>query len=200
MMENLQLEAAPSLRRRLAAAFARLIGWRVDTPAALPARCVIIGAPHTTSMDLWLALLMIEVGGHRFQWVMKDTLFRGPLGPFFRALGGVPVNRRARTNFVDGVVEIFDREPVFRLAIVPEGTRQKADGWKTGFYYIAVRAQVPFVFGYVDFPRKTVGLGPTFFPTGDIEADFDVIRAFYRDKQGKYPDQQGEIRIRPAQE
>lgn len=194
------MEAAPSLRRRIAAAVARWIGWRIDTPAALPARCVIIGAPHTTSMDLWLALLMIEVSGHRFQWVAKDTLFREPLGTVFRALGGVPVNRRARTNFVDSIIDVFRREPVFRLAIVPEGTREKASGWKTGFYYIAMGAEVPIVFGYVDFPRKTVGLGPTFLPTGDIEADFEVIRAFYQDKQGKYPAQQGEIRIRPTQE
>ncbi|MFN0086703.1 MAG: 1-acyl-sn-glycerol-3-phosphate acyltransferase [Blastocatellia bacterium] len=195
---NLQTEQPLTWRQRLARGVARATGWRIEAPASLPARCVIIGAPHTSSMDLWLTILFMEVTGFRFQWVAKDSLFREPLGTFLRALGGVPVNRRARTNFVDGVIDNFRREPAFRFAIIPEGTRQKAPGWKTGFYYIAMGAEVPIVFGFLDYGRKAVGVGGIFTPTGDMEADFEVFRAFYQGIQGRYPDCQGEIRVRPA--
>ncbi len=184
------------MRQKAARAIAQWSGWTVQVPASVPSRCVIIGAPHTSATDLWLTLLFMEVSGIRFQWVAKDSMFRWPLGRLWRSLGGVPVNRRERSNFVEGVVNIFREKADFRFALLPEGTRQKSSSWKTGFYFIAVGANVPIVFGFLDYSRKVVGLGPTLVPTGDIEADFNVIRAFYTEIKGKYPDQQGEVRIR----
>jgi 1-acyl-sn-glycerol-3-phosphate acyltransferase len=69
------------------------------------------------------------------------------------------------------------------------GTRKKARFWKSGFYWIANSAQVPIVCGYLDYEKKTAGLGLAFVPTGNVTADMDRIREFYRDIAGKYPDQ-----------
>ena len=85
------------------------------------------------------------------------------------------------------------------LAIGPEGTRKKTDHWKKGFYYIALGAQVPIVFGFADYERKVTGLGPTFVPTGDIQADMEVIRDFYQDIKGKFPGQFSDIRVDVAE-
>lgn len=187
---------ATRMSQRVGLAIAAAVGWKVQVQP-LPARCVVIGAPHTTGWDLPLTLLMILTDDLNLRWVAKDTLFRGPFGRLLRALGGIPVNRRSRNNFVDQMIEDFRTYESLRLAIVPEGTRELAPYWKTGFYYIALGAEVPIALGYVDFPRKVVGIGPHFYPTGDIEADFAGIRAFYANLEGKFPDQQGPIIPKP---
>lgn len=175
-------------------------GWQIDADEPLPAKCVIIGAHHTSWTDLPAALLLREATGTRFRWAAKDTYFHGPLGWVFRAWGGVPVNRRERTNFVARMAALFCQYDDFKLAIAPEGTRRRARYWKTGFYYIAQAAQVPIVLGYADYPRKVVGFGPILDPTGDVEADFAFIRRFYATITGRYPERHSEIDLRPSGE
>ena len=65
----------------------------------------------------------------------------------------------------------------------------KTRSWRTGFYHIAVAAQVPIVLAYMDYERKVSGLGPAFYPSGDLEADIVHIKAFYAPFKGKNPDQ-----------
>ncbi|NCC36423.1 MAG: glycerol acyltransferase, partial [Chloroflexia bacterium] len=112
-----------------------LRGWRAEVAFPLPKQCVIIGAPHTTWFDLILTFLLMGATGVRFRWISKAELFRPPLGWLLRALGGMPVMRGARANFVGQIVAQFAQHPDLRIAIVPEGTRQYIDHWKTGFYY-----------------------------------------------------------------
>lgn len=181
---------------RAGLALARLTHWKVKIEQPPPEKCVIIGAYHTTNWDLVPVLILNAVGNLNFHWIGKDTLFWGPMDKLMRALGGIPVNRRIRTNFVDQMVENFKNIPNFRIALSPEGTRRIADYWKTGFYYIAQGAGVPIVLGYADYPTKTVGTGPILWPTGDIRLDFDVIRKFYAGITPKFPKKQGEIKLR----
>jgi 1-acyl-sn-glycerol-3-phosphate acyltransferase len=186
----------PTRLQRLAQRVASRIGWRTEANLPVPKKCVIIGAHHTSGTDFLAMLLLATTLGIKFHWVAKDTLFLGPLGWFARFLGGIPVNRRQRTDFVARMAAMFQERQVLRLGIVPEGTRAKAPYWKTGFYYIALAANVPIVMGFADYARKTVGLGPSLIPTGDIQADMHVIREFYSNVTGRYPHQQNEIRIR----
>ena len=82
------------------------------------------------------------------------------------------------------------------FGVTPEGTRSKTEYWKTGFYYIALEAKVPICLVYVDYPSRTFGFEKMLTPTGDINKDFEIIKAFYQDKRGKYPEKQGPIRIK----
>ncbi|GAB4579056.1 MAG: lysophospholipid acyltransferase family protein [Anaerolineales bacterium] len=186
----------PSFSKRAGLLLAKLTHWNVKIEQTPPDKCVIIGAYHTTSWDLIPALILNAVGDLNFHFIAKDTLFWGPLGTLMRALGGIPVNRRVRTNFVDQMVENFRNIPNFRIAISPEGTRRIASYWKTGFYYIAQGAGVPIVLGYADYATKTVGTGPILWPTGNIQLDFDVIRKFYDGITPKFPGKQGEIKLK----
>lgn len=186
---------AQRISQRIGLAIAAAAGWQVQIQPP-PPRCVIIGAPHTSNWDLPLTLLMMLCGNLKLRWVGKDTLFRGPLGGLLRALGGIPVNRRSRLNFVDQMIAAFQANEPLMIAILPEGTRQRAPHWKTGFYYIALGAGVPIVMGFADYRRRSVGLGPALHPTGDIDADFAAIRAFYTGKTGRHPERQGTIAIR----
>jgi 1-acyl-sn-glycerol-3-phosphate acyltransferase len=160
---------------------------------------VVIGAPHTSSWDLPLTLLLMLGTGLGLRWVGKDSLFRGPAGWLLRALGGIPLERNGRASFVDQMVAAFRANESLRLAISPEGTRSNARQWKTGFYHIALGAGVPIVLGYADYRNRVVGLGPLLHPTGDIDADFESIRSFYAGIVGRHPERQGAIRIREAE-
>lgn len=184
-----------TLTQRISAACLAAAGWRTELAEPLPDRCVIIGAHHTTWWDLVLSMLLMGATGLRFRWVAKNSLFRPPLGWLLAALGGMPVQRSARANFVQQMVAAFADGGPLRVALLPEGTRRRVDHWKTGFYYIAHGAGVPVALGFADFSRRVVGLGPVLMPTGDVAADFECYRAFYAGVTARFPDRQGEVRL-----
>ncbi len=183
------------MSRRLGHLIATLAGWRVLVAEPPPERCVVIGAPHTSAWDTLLTLLLMLATGVKMRWVAKESLFHGPLGWLLSALGGLPVDRSGQNGFVAQMAARFAASKRLIIAILPEGTRNRADHWKTGFYYLALSAGVPIVLGYADYRRREVGFGPTLHPSGDIHADFRVIREFYTGVTGRYPEKQGPIRL-----
>jgi 1-acyl-sn-glycerol-3-phosphate acyltransferase len=159
------------------------------------AKYVLIAAPHTSNWD-FLVLLMMDFSFKLASvWMGKASLFRGPLAPFFRRVGGIPIDRTRRTSVVDQAIEAFDDSERMVLVIAPEGTRSKSRHWKTGFYHIAVGAKVPLVFGFLDYRRKVTGIGTTLMPCGDIETDMAAIRGFYHQIAAKYPEEYGAIEV-----
>ena len=183
-------------RRNFAEHLLGWMGWKVDHRLPDVDRLVVIGAPHTSNWDLPLGLLGMWALDHNFYWVAKHTIFIGPAGWFFRKLGGIPVDRRIHTGFINRAAESIRSRKRIALTIAPEGTRSKTSYWKTGFYHIAMEAGVPIALGYIDCTTKTIGVGETLWPTGDLEKDFAVIKKFYADKKGFRPNMQGEIRVR----
>ncbi len=183
--------------QRFAEAILNLFGWKLEIEQMPPERAVLIGAHHTSAWDVPLALLLLIATGTSFALIVKKEQFVGPLGWLLRALKCVPIDRSKRNNFVQQIVEILQGPVPIRIGLGPEGTRHKTRYWKTGFYYMALGAGVPISFGYVDYPRRIVGFGPTIMPSGDIEADMAIIRAFYSKVAGKYPEKQSDIQIAP---
>lgn len=189
------MQTVSPLAQRLARIVARLLGWQIEVGEPIPSRCVIVGAHHTTSLDLPMAIMLMLATDTPFRWLGKDALFRGALGWLLRRSGGIPVNRAGHSNVVDQVVGMFAAHAELRIALCPEGTRQRAAYWRTGFYYIALGAGVPILLGYADYAHKQLGFGPILRPSGNIEADLALIRAFYAGKTGRYPERQSEIRL-----
>ena len=185
-----------ALSQSFARAVLRLFGWRVEAKLPDARKYIVIGAPHTSNWDLPLTLLVRNAIGLKLHWIAKDTAFRWPLGGLMKGLGGIPVNRRSRNNFVDQIVELFQKHADLIIAIAPEGTRSMVGYWRSGFYHMAVGAGVPIAMGFLDYGRKVGGIGPSFYPTGDIQADFIAIREFYAGIVGRHPHRQGEIKLR----
>jgi 1-acyl-sn-glycerol-3-phosphate acyltransferase len=125
----------------------------------------------------------------KINWKGKSTLFTPPLGYIMRALGGIAVDRGKNTNVVDKLAIRFSNGKKLALVVSAPGTRRQAQFWKSGFYWIAHKAQVPVVCGYLDYRKKVAGMGLSFVPTGNVTTDMDRIREFYRDIAGRYPDQ-----------
>lgn len=180
----------------LSATLLSLLGWQVEKNIPEDKKIIIIGAPHTSNWDFPLTLLALSSLGLRFSWIGKHTIFKGPFGIFFRKIGGIPVNRKARSGFINEMVSAFSARDQLTLAIAPEGTRSKKDHWKAGFYQIAVKANIKVCLGFIDYPTKTVGLGPTLMPSKDIVGDFKMIQEFYHEKSGRYPENESIICLR----
>ena len=163
----------------------------------IPRRCVAIFYPHTSNWDTVFGLCAKFMFGIRIRYVGKDTLFRTPLiGPLLVRWGGIPVNRREPAGFIGQMQREFARHDEFRLAIAPEGTRSRTSHWKSGFYRLALAAGVPLALAYIDYPAREVGVGGYLDLTGDVATDMARVRAFYADKRGRCPENQGPVRLR----
>ncbi len=173
----------------------RLIGWRVDMRLPEQSRYVIIGYPHTSNWDFVLGMLARWSMNLPLNWVAKHSIFWGPFGYLLVRMGGVPLDRAHSHGFLDHMVELFEQREQFIIGIMPEGTRSRVSRWKTGFYYIAHRAQVPIALGYLDYPNKVIGVGKVIETSGDIQEDMQIIREFYADKIGCRPELMGDIAI-----
>ncbi len=171
----------------------RLAGWRLTGVAPDVPRCLVIFAPHTSNWD-FLVLLLVRAGFHRrVSYLGKHTLFRPPFGWLFRALGGIPVQRSEHHHLVKTIAQEFVKRERLWLCMAPEGTRQKTDYWRSGFYYIALEAKVPVLFAFLDAEKRECGLGDLLYLSGDVDADLETIRRFYADKRGFYPEQESRI-------
>lgn len=171
----------------------RLFGWSLEYQDPGTRRYVLVFAPHTSNWDFPIGLLAAWALGLKAHWMGKNTLFKGILGPLFRAWGGIPVDRGRSGKTIEKMAERFAGADHFVLGMAPEGTRRAADHWKSGFWHIARAAGVPVVMAFIDYGRKTAGVGPAFIPGNDLEEDFQQIRDFYADKQGRYPQQESTI-------
>lgn len=180
----------PGVNRLLKATSVRFLtwkGWTIEGQLPPEARkSVLIAAPHTSNWDLPYTLMVAFALDLQVQWMGKHAIFRWPFGPLMRWLGGIAVDRRQSTNLVAASAQsLREASGPVQLIVPPEGTRSKTRYWKTGFYYIALQAQVPIVMAYMDYACKRSGLGPIFRPTGDVEADMASIKAFYAPFKGK---------------
>ena len=179
--------------RALSIGFLKLTGWKIE--GSLPPngiKCVLIAAPHTSNWDLPYTLMVAFALRLNIYWMGKHQIFRPPFRSLMMWLGGIPVHRESANNLVAAsAAAIKAANGPLQLVVPPEGTRSKVRYWKSGFYYIALAAEVPIVLAYMDYERKISGLGPVFQPTGDLEADMQTIQAFYKPYKGKNPDQSG---------
>ncbi|MCB0794481.1 MAG: 1-acyl-sn-glycerol-3-phosphate acyltransferase [Flavobacteriales bacterium] len=167
-----------------------LLGWRIEDhrPPGLRQYIVVV-APHTSNMDFFIGLFtrsLARMGDVKY--LAKKELFRPPLGWFFRAAGGFPVDRSKSTDLVEQVAGFFRADPDFKIAITPEGTRKRVEKWKTGFHRIARAADVPVILAAMDYGRKVVSFSDVFPLTDDLEADVERMKDHFRQVRGRHPE------------
>lgn len=167
----------------------KTLGWKITGRYPYELKKFIVAVvPHTSNIDFPLGLLVRSALETKIYFVGKKELFRPPFGAIFRALGGYPVDRTKRSNFVQAVADIFDEREEFALCFAPEGTRKRVDQLKSGFYYIAKLANVPIVLTKFDYEHKEVHFGEPFYPTDDAEADMQYIWNYFKGVRGKKPE------------
>ncbi len=173
----------------------KITGWKIEGSFPRNSKCVVIAAPHTSNWDFFYGMLMVLASDIDTYWMGKASIFKFPFRSVMKWLGGLPVDRSRSNNIVAEAAENFSKEESLSITVPPEGSRSAVKYWKSGFYFIALKAEVPILLGYLDYAKKTTGFGPLFYPTGNIQADMEKIRSFYRDIRGRYPENETEARI-----
>ncbi len=173
-----------------------LFSWDVEGQFPVNKKFIIIAAPHTSNWDFPLGLFASYIYRTKVSWIGKDSLFKKPLGGVMRRLGGIAINRDSHHGYVDQIVKQFNESNKLAIAIAPSGTRKRRDYWKSGFYWIAHKAQVPILCAYIDYGHREISLRFCFVPTGNVKEDMDRVRNFYKDIQAKYPEKVSRIRLK----
>jgi 1-acyl-sn-glycerol-3-phosphate acyltransferase len=163
----------------------RLLGWRVEGEVPDLPKFVIAVAPHTSNWDFVVGAAAMFALDLRLSFLGKHTLFRGPLAPVIRWMGGIPVDRSSPHGVVGDAVAAFARSERRLLAIAPQGTRRPVPHFKSGFLHIAKGAGVPVMLATLDYGERVVRLGPTSAVGEDIEAERARIEAFFAPIRGK---------------
>lgn len=165
-----------------------VFGWKVDQNIPKEKSYIILVAPHTSNWDFIVGRLVIGSLRVPQRVLMKKEMFFFPLKYLLKALGAMPIDRKKSQKLVDYVVEKFAENENFVFSITPEGTRSYVQKWKTGFYHIAIKANVPLVMGKIDYKKKEAGLAKVIYPTGDFDKDFREIVDFLSGVTGKNPE------------
>ncbi|MBK8580569.1 MAG: 1-acyl-sn-glycerol-3-phosphate acyltransferase [Flavobacteriales bacterium] len=170
----------------------KLLGWKVIDKrpkaagsAVYEGSAIYLVVPHSSNWDFFLGIMVRSVARIHANYLAKKSLFDGPFGWFYRALGGYPVDRSKNTNLTDQVVAYFKTVPRFSIAITPEGTRTKVEEWKTGFWRIAKEANVPLILSSFDYGRKEVTLSEPWSVGDDMQQDIAKLMDYFKPYKGK---------------
>ncbi len=199
-MPPIPLEYQPiNLRQKIVMALMKLFGWKSILAPAPAQKFVALGYPHTSNWDFIPAVAWAWSTGLKMNFVGKAALFKGLMGPIMKALGGIPLERDKSKNFVDQIVEIIKSRDEIALIVAAEGTRSKAEYWRSGFYYMALEANVPIGLAYLDWKRREIGISQYLMPSGDLEKDFEIIKTYYQGVTGRDPSKQSPIVLKPKE-
>lgn len=168
--------------------FCRLLGWRIEGQLPKAKKYIIVVAPHTSNFDFMLGVFTRRILVFDPKYVAKKELFVFPFGYFFKWMGGYPVDRSRNSNFVDSIVELFNEKEEFIITMTPEGTRSYNPKWKTGFYYIAKKAQVPVLKVGFDYANKRVVLAEAQYIESTVEECIQEFKAYFSQFKGKHPE------------
>ena len=144
----------------------RCLGWKVETTVPARDKCILCVAPHTSNWDFLLGETFSQAIGRKAGFLMKKEWFFWPLGCLFRALGGIPVVRSRHQSLTDQLADI--------------AIRSRVTTWKRGFYYIALKANIPIQLFAIDAKHKRIVCTEEIMPSGDVDADMKRIMDYYR--------------------
>ena len=176
--------------------FLKVFGWSYQSDNLPPCKCILIAAPHTSNWDFPMMLSYGFMLDLKYHWLGKHTLFFGPFGLFMRFLGGIPVNRRKKNDYVTLLSKEIKSKVQCILIIPPEGTRSRSDYWKSGFLHIARKAEVPIVFASLNYQKKNLTFSEAILSSLPDDEIMGVAQVFYRDAKGLHPDNFGPVRLK----
>lgn len=186
-MTNQKTPKPTPFGQRLCQWLLKIAGWRVD-PFPSVNKAIVAGGPHTSNWDGVLGLTAKIALGVNAHLMIKEELFKGPLGWLLRKLGALPINRHRAAGVVEQTVEQFACHDPFYIIVTPEGTRTQAAKWKTGFYHIARQAQVAIIVAVADYRQKRILFPLIQHPSGDMEKDMNALYHAFAQVTPRHPE------------
>lgn len=182
-----------------------LFGWKEDKDHQKELEYVkdikkimIIGEPHTHILDFFVMLFMswyFKFENLRF-FITSKHMYPG-VSILMESLGAISVNnKKSKNGLVDVIVEEINNREKILVQIGPSGTREKTDKWRSGFYHIAYKSDIPILCSYIDSETKTFGFVSPFKLTGNYKQDMDKIRLIYKNKNGLNKNKNSTIMIK----
>jgi 1-acyl-sn-glycerol-3-phosphate acyltransferase len=183
---------------RLARWILRMLGWRVDFDGFPARQGVAIVYPHTSNWDFPIGMLAKGALGIPAHFWGKDALFKLPLlGAWMRWVGGIPIDRSSSRGVVGQMVHVFEqhkqKDQLLWLGLAPEGTRSHTPGWRSGFYQLALGAQVPLALVKLDWGQRRFSVVDFYELTGQVEQDYAHMARVFAGVQGFHAHQMGPI-------
>ncbi|MFT6845177.1 MAG: 1-acyl-sn-glycerol-3-phosphate acyltransferase [Flavobacteriales bacterium] len=165
-------------------------GWKISNwNVGDLKKYVIIALPHTSNWDFIIAIAVFKHLKIPMKFTIKDSWLKFPFGHIVKPLGAIGIKRNLASGMVNYMADLITNHPTeIALVVTPEGTRSKVEKWKTGFYHIALKANLPIALGYVDYAKKEAGVAKLIYPSGDIKKDMEEIIAFYKTITPKHPE------------
>jgi 1-acyl-sn-glycerol-3-phosphate acyltransferase len=202
MMSEYQLSASelPTWGQRTSLRILQLFGWNVRFKPLPGPHGIAVVYPHTSNWDFLVGLFAKWSIGLEFRWLAKKSLFWGPMGLVMRYWGGVPVDRSAPQGATQRLAQNMLASDWCWVAITPEGTRGYKPHWKSGFYRLALAANVPVLLVYIDYRAKELGVVDYVTLTGDEEADMAAIARIYAGHEALYPQLAAPVKLAPRNE
>lgn len=191
MFFKITADKTENMKKFIGKLFLKITGWKLDisVPIKDVSKSVLVAAPHTTNWDFFYAVFSFWVLKIPMKFFIKDSWTKPWYGFIIKSIGGIGINREQRSNMVEFAVELLKNNDQLYLLNTPEGSRSRADKWKTGFYYIAKKAEVPIVLAYADYDKKMVGIGKIIrLENKTQEETMTEIENYYKNIKGKYPE------------
>ena len=181
-----------------AAWLVKLMGWKIEFNGLPAKQGVLIGYPHTSNWDFVTMMPVKWAVGLPVQFFAKDSLFRIPLfGTWIRWIGAVPIDRSSPKGVVGDMIETLKQhkqdDRFLWVALSPEGTRKLTNGWRSGFYQLALGADVPLCMLHIDYGKKVAKITDFMHLSGDVDADYAHIAQVYQGVRGFHPQQAAPI-------
>ncbi len=154
---------------------------------------VIVAAPHTSNQDFFIGMGALDVMQLPARFTIKKEWMFFPVGNFLRYLGAIFIDRSANgmhhTSMVDVMVDILNNtKEDLAIVVTPEATRSRRDKWRTGFYHVAKKANVPILLGFIDYKNRRCGVKEILLPSDDMQADMKKVMEFYQTVHPKHPE------------
>ncbi len=166
----------------------RWMGFSEVVTETRPEKYIIVMAPHTSNWDFVVGTLYARAEGFQCNFLIKKEWFFWPMGILMRKLGGIPVYRDKKTGSTERLATLAMQSKKFHLCITPEGTRQPNREWKRGFYYIALKAQLPILLYGLDYRKKVIECTKVIIPNGDVEGQMAEIKEYFARFTAKKPE------------
>ena len=158
----------------------KLLGWKTKVSVPDYDKYIICAAPHTTNWDLFIGKLFMGAIGRETGFMMKKDWFFWPLGPIFRWMGGIPVDRSRKTSLVDQMIKIAKSSQKFHLAITPEGTRKNQSQLEERVLLYCARGRSAYYSGSYRLREKCITAEKVIHPSGDLDKDMREIKLYYK--------------------
>lgn len=166
-----------------------LLGWKIVGEFPDIKKSITIFAPHTAHIDAIYGKMGFTELGVKYKFLSKKELFFFPMNLIMKKFGSIPVRGVKDKNAIYQVVDLLSSTDELHIVISPEGWIKRMPKWNKGFYYMASKAQVPIVVGYLDYAKKEMGVKGVIYDTTDFKTVMRQINEFYADVTGKNPDQ-----------